>query len=28
MDMFTVKDDIMSLEDAIMPKEGLDDSRL
>ena len=28
MDMYTVKDDVMSLEDAIMPKEGLDDSRL
>jgi HK97 family phage portal protein len=28
MDMFTVKDDIMSLEDAVIPKEGLDDSRM
>ena len=28
MDMYTVKDDVMSLEDAIMPKEGLDDSRI
>ena len=28
MDVYTVKDDVMSLEDAIMPKEGLDDSRI
>ena len=28
MDMYTVKDDIMSLEDAILPKEGLDENTI